>query len=185
MHRKLAGLLALTGLLMLASCGRGDDARTTAETSKKPANSEPAYESPGKPNVQPVDISYRLLGTPAVGQPLEIELTMISSLPASSTGYRLSVENGLVVDPGFNSIESAAADAFKPRKEIVRITPATEGRFYLTVIGSAVVNGQPASRQIMIPIQVGAVGRELQQMGEIRTDRDGNPIVSLPAETPD
>lgn len=185
MHRLKTGLLALLGGLAFTSCGHDGAPTKTAEPGKVPATADSVFESPGKPNVQAVEVSYRLLGTPAIGQPLDIELTMISSGPAASSHYRLSAQEGLVVDPGFDRVESVSAEAFIPHKEIVTITPVNEGRHYLTVIASAVVNGAPTSQQVLIPIQVGAGSRELQQIGEIRIDQDGNPVVSLPAATPD
>ena len=49
-----------------------------AETETVASNE--VYESPGAPNVVPIDVKYRLLDTPAVGQPLRIERLGLSTL---------------------------------------------------------------------------------------------------------
>ena len=62
------------------------------------------------------------------------------------------------------------------------ITPQREGRFYLRVTADVSAGGDTKTRVVTIPIQIGEGTRELEAHGEIKTDAEGNPIVSLPAE---
>ena len=143
------------------------------------------YESPGAPNVVPVDVKYRLLDTPAVGQPLRIELTLVSPLATGGLGYTLEAEEGLSIDAALQKRSYAGKPARTPELSIVSITPQTEGRFYLRVLANVIAGGNSMTRVVTIPIQIGQGTRETETLGEIKTDAEGNPVVSLPAEIKD
>lgn len=153
-----------------------------------PAGPEPvaaAQQSPGKPDLVPVDLRYRLLATPEVGKPFELELTIVSPVATASLGYSLAAENGLLVDAQTASFTVASKPAHTPETTVVSLTPAMEGRYYVHVTCNVVVNGQSMTKVVPIAIQVGQGTRALQQMGEVKTDSEGRPIVALPAETPE
>ena len=171
-------LLAAVGLV--AAC---QDEPTATADSAEPEPVAVAYQSPGKPDLVPVDLRYRLLATPEVGKPFDLELTIVSPVATASLGYTLTAENGLLVDANSASFTVASKPARSPETTVVTLTPAMEGRYYLHVNCSVAVDGQMMTKVVPIAIQVGQGTRALQPMGEVKTDSDGRPIVVLPAET--
>lgn len=179
--RSLISIVVLIGLTACQASDPGADATSVDNA----VQAEAVYESPGKPQLVPVDVRYRLLDTPSVGQAVGIELTLIPGVDASSVGFTLDAEDGLVVDASTMAATFAAKSAMSRETTIVRVTPSREGRFYLRVNSSIAFDGRTLSRVVTIPIQVGTGGRQLEQMGEIKTDEDGDTVISLPATTKD
>lgn len=181
-RQTLRTLSLLAAISLVAAC---QDEPTAAAD---PAGLEPvavAQQSPGKPDLVPVDLRYRLLSTPEVGKPFELELTIASPFATASLGYTLAAENGLLVDASTSSFTVAGKPARTPETTVVTLTPAMEGRHYLHVTCNVLVDGRMMTKVVPIAIQVGQGTRTLQQMGEIKTDSEGRPIVALPAETPE
>ena len=174
--------VAITVLLTVGMASCQQDAPPPAT----PVEAEPmatnGYVSPGKPNVMPVNVKYRLLDTPEVGQPVRIELTLVSSIASAGLGFDLQAEHGLTVAPDSLSRTFAPLPARTPETTVVTVTPQMEGRFYLRVAANVVAGGDSKTRIVTIPIQVGEGTRPLQSHGEIKTDAEGNPVVSLPAQ---
>lgn len=173
--------VAMVAIVSVAACQQQDV--TDVEDSATVAVPESqVYESPGKPDLVPVDVKYRLLDTPQVGKPFGIELTIVSSVASGGLGYSVDAENGLMVDPEFASQNFVSSKpALSPETRTLMVTPTQEGRFYIRVAGSVVVDGVSKSRIVSIPIQVGEGSRALQEFGEVKTDAEGNPVVSMPA----
>jgi hypothetical protein len=183
-HRHAMGVMALLAAGgMFASCQGKAPATETAAQAGEPAT--PVYESPGKPQLVPVNLKYRLLEVPQVGQPFAIELTIESSVDTASLGYSIDAGSGFVVDAQSATWSVASQAAHAPESTVVRFTPVAEGRFHINVNCNVMVNGQMMSRVVPIAIQVGQGTRQLEQIGELGQDADGNPIVSLPANTDD
>jgi len=174
--------LTITAFLLAAliACQQQPDVSEDDATAN---NEQPGdvYQSPGKPILVPVDVKYRLLDTPQVGQPFSLELTIVSSVATSAIGYKIDAESGLSVDRTALSRNFSDKAAMSPVTTTLTITPLQEGRFYLRVSANVLVNGVNKSRIITIPIQVGEGSRQLEQMGVVMTDDEGNPVVSLPA----
>ena len=181
-QKLLTSILIVTGLGAVAACQQ-----QPSDEPSEAANvvADEHYESPGAPTLVPVDVKYRLLNTPQVGQPLSIELTLVSSVANAGLGFALEPESGLSVKPDSRVQSFAGKAAMTPETTTVVITPSREGRFYLHVNANVIVSGVSKSRVISIPIQVGEGPPELETLGEIKTDAEGNPIVSLPASEPE
>ncbi len=177
---RIVALLASMGLL--GAC-QGESA-TDAEPVAPVADSD-VFESPGKPDLVPVNLKYRLLETPQVGKPFDIELTVVSSVDTPSLGFDVGTEDGLFVDTASASYSVSSKPANSPETSVISVTPTREGRFHLRVTCNVIVNGQTLTRVVPIAIQVGQGKLALEQMGEIKTDEHGNDVVSLPAEIPE
>ena len=173
-------LLASMGLLV--AC-QGEHA-TEAEPVAAVVDSD-VLQSPGKPEMVPVNLKYRLLQTPRVGEPFDIELTIVSSVDTPSLGFDVAPEEGLAVDARSATFSVSSKPANSPETSMISVTPTREGRFHLRVNCNVMVNGQMLTRVVPIAIQVGRGTLPLEQMGEIKTDEDGNTVISLPAEPPD
>ncbi len=170
-------LLAAMGLLV--AC-QSEPATETEPLVAAPVSD--VFQSPGKPETVPVNLKYRLLETPQVGQSFDIELTIVSSIDTPSLGFDVLPEEGLAVDARSATFSASSKPANSPETSVISVTPTREGRFHLRVTCNVMVNGQMVKRVVPIAIQVGQGTLALEQMGEIKTDEDGNAVVSLPAE---
>ena len=175
-----ATLLASIGLLVACQGEPAAEAKPGAAVTDSDV-----LEHHGKADMVPVHLKYRLLETPQVGQPFDIELTVVSPIDTPSLGFDVGTEDGLLVDAATASYSVSSKPANSPETSVVSVTPTREGRFHLHVTANVMVNGQMLTRVVPIAIQVGEGSLTLRQMGEIKTDEDGNQIVSLPAETPE
>ncbi len=176
---QIVALLALAGLLF--AC-QGGPASETEPLATVPGSN--VFESRGKPETVPVNLKYRLLETPRVGQTFDIELTVVSSVDTPSLGFDVAPDDGLAVDTASATYTVSGKPANSPETTVVSVTPTREGRFHLHVSANVMVEGRILTRAVPIAIQVGRGTLALEQMGEIRMDEDGNRVVSLPAETP-
>jgi hypothetical protein len=133
----------------------------------------------------PVEIRYRVIGTPIVGQQLALDLQFKSSFGATPyrVTYRVNDETALQMPEAQSasvSISPSAEDELVTQQ--VTVVPLREGRLYLNV--AAVIETADGSMQtvVAVPIQVGAAApREIIENGTVTTDADGNLIRSLPA----
>jgi len=173
-------------MLLLGACEQESTANNNDQLADSaqagPASSTAPRRSPAE---APVDVRYRLLGIPQVGQAVDIEVSLMPLVDAASVGFMLRPDDGVLIEPNTRRFTVNGAIARNAQTRIVSITPQREGRFYVNVDASIVVNGATKSRFVTIPIQVGAGGPELERMGEVTTDAEGNRIITLPANEPD
>ena len=177
-------LIVAPVLLLLSACEKESAAskeQLGATAAGEPSSPTASRHSPAE---APVDVRYRLLTTPQVGQPVQIEVSLVPLVDAASVGFKLRPDDGVLVASNTRSFTADAVSARIPQSQIVSVTPQREGRFYVSVDASIVVHGETKSRVVMIPIQVGTGGPELERMGETMTDAEGNRIISLPAKQP-
>jgi hypothetical protein len=173
----------------IASCGNDSVDKSASEATLSNAAPEVASK-PGAAGGHtaksqgPVSIDYRIIGTPIVGQPVGIELQVITLVesPAITLSYRVNDTTAMQLteaQPASVSLVARKDDA--PSQQQVQVIPLREGRIYLNV--SATVEGEDGSLStvIAIPIQVGVVPREIQDNGEVTLDENGELIRSLPA----
>lgn len=171
--------ILLASFCLLVAC-QGEPAADAEPLTAMPGSQ--VFESSGKPETVPVNLKYRLLETPRVGQPFDVELTVVSSVDTPSLGFDVGTENGLHVDARTATYSVSSKPANAPETAVVSVTPTHEGRFHLHVTCNVMVGGRMLTRIVPIAIQVGQGTRAVGQMGEIRTDADGNDVISLPAE---
>jgi len=181
MKRAILSLCAT--LLFVNGCSNGIE----PEVSAAPADVKTDAAMQRTSKVQsPVQIDYRVIGTPIVGQAVAVELQLRSTLGAQP--YRLSFR---VNDPtamqmpesqsATVSVSPSADDARSSQQ--VTVIPLREGRLYLNV--AAVVETESGSMQTVtaVPIQVGpAAPRKILDNGTVTSDEDGNLIRSMPAK---
>ena len=140
--------------------------------------------SPGKPR-PPISIDYKVLGTPVMGQPVEIELEVGSSIAVQSlrVSYQVIDESSLFfpdTQPR-ERIYTEVADRSK-RSQRVTVVPQHEGRLYLNVLVEIDSENGLFTRTAAVPIQVGTVLAKPQINGELQTDEQGEMVISLPAK---
>ena len=184
--------IILTALAFtLSGCGNGDaeapagevqvDA-SAPEVSFKPG---PASEHTVKPQ-GPVQISYRIVGTPIVGQPIAIDLQVQSVLgpQAVTLSYRINDATAMQfpeAQPPSVSIAPSADSS--PSMQQVRVIPLREGRLYLNVSADVESGDGTYSTVTAIPIQVGGTPvRAPQEHGTVTTDENGEQVRVLQGE---
>ena len=144
--------------------------------------------SPGKP-APPISVGYKLLGEPAVGEPLAIELTVSTPLPGSALSMQLQPKDDLVLGSGQEGrMELSRSASEAPGEERlsrrVSVIPQSEGRSYLVVSVSIPTDEGSAARVIAVPIQVGDLPPRLEVNGRL-TGEGEDTVVSMPAKQSD
>ena len=190
MHLKtLAIILVTTGTL--AACG-GAEQDSGAQATVDVSNAAPSvsftpgsdFSSAGKPG-GPVSVAYRIIGQPVVGQPIAIELRVLSALGTQpiNVGYRINDASAMQLaesQPPFITVAPVAEGDSTTHQ--VTIVPLREGRLYLNVSASVETEEGTMSTVTAIPVQVGEGGREIEENGTLTTDENGESIRSLPAD---
>lgn len=167
----VSSLLAAASPALAEADEKANDNDTLAHTSKVQS---------------PVQVDYRVIGTPIVGQTVAIELQLRSTLGTEPyrVSYRVNDPTAMQLSESQStsvSVKPSARDELNIQQ--VTVIPMREGRLYLNV--SAEVETESGSMQtvIAVPIQVGATGpREILDNGTVTTDADGNLIRSVPAK---
>lgn len=169
----------LTALACLVACG--DDTAETAADS--PTSMSLPADFTAKPQ-GPVKIDYRIIGTPMVGQPLAIDIAVISLVGEQPVSLRYRINDSTAMELTEAQPAEVAvlpnADG-EPTVQQVRIVPLREGRLFLNVSASVAVEGGTISSAIAIPVQVGSAPRQTESNGTVITDEQGEAIHSLPA----
>lgn len=165
-----------------ASAAEVEVATTAPDVTFKPASdAAPA----GKP-MGPITVSYRLIGTPVVGQPVAIDLRVVSTLDDRpvTLSYRINDASALALAESQpqSVMLSAGADEKVRRGQQVTVIPMREGRLYLNVAASVDTENGTMSTVTAIPIQVGDAPRTMQENGTLATDDKGESVRVLPAD---
>ena len=134
----------------------------------------------------PVEITYRVIGTPIVGSPVALDLQFKSALGEVPyrVNYRVNDATALQLpESQADTVSISPSSANEVVAQQVTVIPLREGRLYLNV--AAVVETEGGSMQTVtaIPIQVGAAApRQPTEDGRVVRDEDGNLIRTLPAK---
>ena len=214
-EKRVCVVLVMAGVLAVGGCQsergggaeRGEDVEagspvvraptaggeTVVDDVGSPAGRAPAGEgdaagrSPGKP-AAPIDIRYTVIGTASVGQPVNIEIDVRSTLAdvPITLDYRINDPRELEFDEAqprrveLRTASDAAGSAAARRQ--VTVIPQREGRVYLNVSASMETGDGSMIRSIAIPVQVGGARSEPAVNGELMQDADGETVISMPAE---
>ena len=189
----------LISIALLAACSN-DSADTAAMTeSAADAVDVPTMPSATKPSTvssaatvkpsSPIEISYRIIGQPIVGQPVAIDLQFASMLGPRSFNidYRVNDATALqmpeaqalkvIVSPTVGEGSGGRA------AQQVRVIPLREGRLYLNVAATIDTDAGSFSSVTAVPIEVGPAVQQVQDIGTVSSDENGELIRTLPART--
>ncbi len=180
-------------LLVLSACSDGavtqpaDSDELTVEMTAPDVTfkAESSAATTVKPS-GPVQISYRIIGQPIIGQAVAIELRFVSSLGVQpfKVSYRVNDATALQIpesQPLTVSISPTASKEPTFATQQVMVIPLREGRLYLNVSAHVETDNGSLSSVMAIPIQVGAAVRDAQENGVVTTDENGELIRSMPA----
>jgi hypothetical protein len=180
----------IAGMLLVA-CGDSnvDEKSATVEATVEETTPVVTFAPDEKYNVTakpsgPVRVSYRIIGTPVVGQPVTIDLKVESNVGDQPIKLNYGTNDSTAMVFPESQLQSVALDFIDDERassQQVTITPMREGRLFLNV--SAEMQTENGSLQTVtaIPIQVGAAPRELQQNGAVTTDENDELIREMPA----
>ena len=175
-------IISFLAMLTISSCGNGNvDAPESDATAAKAASATAHTEK----TQGPVQIDYKIIGIPIVGQPVGIDLQVTSKIgPQEMTlSYRVNDSTAMqFADTQLDRVTLAATRDDRPSLQQVQVIPLREGRLFLNVSVSIETDDGTMSSVTAIPIQVGAAPRQAQDNGELVTDEDGEQVRSLPAK---
>jgi len=179
-------IFPVLAMVALTGCGGGDVDKTVSAANNTPgAGSMPGAASNHTVKPEgPVTIAYTIIGTPIVGQPVGIDLQVKSTLgPQEITlSYRVNDTTAMqFAESQAASVSIAAHKDDAPSQQQVQVIPLREGRVFLNVSATVESESGSISTVTAVPIQVGAVPREIQENGEVMLDENGELIRSLPA----
>jgi hypothetical protein len=190
MNRVKTFLAAVLAGAMVTACGGGGEqpARVaeqgaSAETPVAVLTPEDKYSIIGKPQ-GPVRIEYRIIGTPVVGQPVTIDLTVKSNVGEEPVTLSFGSNDSTAMtfpESQQRMVSLAFVDDERIAGQQVTVIPAREGRLFLNVTAHLETDTGSLQTVTAVPIQVGAAPRELQQNGVVTTDENGELIREMPA----
>jgi hypothetical protein len=190
MNRVKTFLAAVLAGAMVTACGGGGEqpARVaeqgaSAETPVAVLTPEDKYSIIGKPQ-GPVRIDYRIIGTPVVGQPVTIDLTVKSNVGEEPVTLSFGSNDSTAMtfpESQQRMVSLAFVDDERIAGQQVTVIPAREGRLFLNVTAHLQTDTGSLQTVTAVPIQVGSAPRELQQNGVVTTDENGELIREMPA----
>jgi hypothetical protein len=189
MNRVLKCVSMVALALAMNACGNateGDAAVDAPAVTAPQLSFTPAADSSAtaKPS-GPVIISYRIIGSPIVGQPVVIELEFASTIGPQPMHISYRVNDATALQLPETQLASVSMAPFQDHErgsQQVTVIPLREGRLYLNVAASIEGENGSVSSVTAIPIQVGGASRETQFNGEPRLDENGETVISLPAK---
>lgn len=125
----------------------------------------------------PLDMAYRVAGTPRVGAAVDIEVTVRGVALEAPRLEALLGDAALAVVS--LSAAVAHADGFSWR---VTVVPLAAAAAYVTLVATARIEGAEQSRSVVVPIRTAAELRA-PTAGAVMT-ADGERLVVMPAEEP-
>jgi len=137
----------------------------------------------------PVDIEYELLGTPQLGQPLDIRLIVSSSIPnlPIEVKYQSLEPSAMSIMPRGGNVSQSFrlmpnAEGIRETDQTITLVPQQFGRAILTVVAEMEGPDGIISTSQAIAIRVGNGAPDKKVNGVLSTDEDGGAIVSMPAD---
>jgi len=132
----------------------------------------------------PVNLDYKILGTPEIGEPLTIEITVTSALDdiPVQVDYRAIDNQALRFMPNSGDGQSFKFNNLSaPGTRNIVVIPEQEGRNLITVTTQLQMPDGVVSFSQAIAIQVGQVQSEGVLNGVLKQDENGETVISMPA----
>ncbi len=184
-------ILVAAGLGTLAACSNGEVTDTTEPEASQPtvAVSAPAvsFTPCEKGDVtskvkSPIQISYRIIGQPVVGQPTAIDLRFSSALGSQAFNVAYRINDSTALQLPESQLDRVAVtpslddEARGFAAQQVSVVPLREGRLFLNVAAELETETGSFSSVTAIPIDVGAAPRAPAENGTVTTDEQGELI---------
>jgi hypothetical protein len=187
-------ILTLCALTALAACHR--DSGTTLVAKKASHVKAPAAPPPklsareqtqdmveaatlGKSQA-PVSLKFQVLQRPVQGQPLEIEIALLPQIPARPATIEVTGPEALQIGAGENQIEFANVEPEEVYRHNIKLTPAAEGVFLVTLNVNLKHDQVADSRVFSVPIIVAPNAQGASQPTGSAAEQAGTATAALP-----
>ncbi len=183
---RCAGLIALA--LIVTACQKADTPTATNELAATPKRRAEIPEVASRPSERsrsvssPIGLRYEILGEPRVAEPLQIRITSQSQVVVREMVLQVRGDEGLSVSPSTANFRLAQVAVGEPITRTVTVTPLAEGSHRLSVSAQGEINGLLQANNVTIRIQVGGAEKLPEQAGTLKTDAEGETIISLPLQ---
>ena len=183
--------LTATAAIVISACGADEntDQATAVENagSTEQAVQKPATQTSGiqAKAGSPFAITYEIIGSPIVGSPVTLNLTVASAFGPTPVeiSYHITDATALMLheaQPESLRAEMTMNETFV--EDRVTVIPQREGRVYLNVEAGVETEQGRISTTMAIPIHVGAVDTSPVEHGELETNEDGETTRVLTSE---
>lgn len=184
-HRVMPSVVALVALVACQAESASVNAVNVTEAGEAKRQ---VIRSAGKV-APPINVGYKLLGEPEIGEPLEIELSVSSELPGATFSVSLQPRDDLLLGTGQDSAMEVSRATIGTDRDFgtelmsrrVSVIPQSEGRSYLVVTVSTPTEEGSASRVLAVPIQVGDLPPRMHINGKVTGEGD-EAVVSMPGK---
>ena len=173
MNRMIVCALALFAISLVGGAAEPDQSWRSTMPIVPVADRRIDRESPSGP----IRLSYQMLGEPAIGQPVEVLIAVISSRHTAGLAGEVYGHDGLIVTPAGFSVGSL--DAGRSAERILTVTPYLSGPLRFSVLVQAEVEGQTQAAQLSVAVDVVGSTAERTPPGTIDVDGSGAPIITL------
>ena len=168
----------LVAVHLIAGCSGTETAGERWTPAQTPFFAKGPTVSPGAPS-GPIGLRYESLGTPELGQPLQIRIAVFSQFPVTALAAQVYANEGLIVTPQNFSV--SGLESQQSAERTLTVTPYLEGPLRFSLLVQGEIDGQLQAGQLTVPVQVGEGRPEPTPMGTLSTDESGEAIISLPA----
>jgi len=183
--------LTATACIVLSACGADENADQAVAVGNADSTEQvvqkPATESSGMQAKagSPFAITYEIIGSPIVGSPVTLNLTIASAFGPTPVeiSYLITDATALMLheaQPESLRAEMTMNETFV--QDRVTVIPQREGRVYLNVEAGVTTAEGRISTTMAIPIHVGAVDTSPVEHGELETNEDGETTRVLTSE---
>jgi len=176
---KLIGLATVASIVLIACGNSSVEEPAESAAAQKKQRATDVIETPAG---APFAIRYSVIGTPVVGSPVTLDLTIASALGSRPVeiSYEIPDPSSMVLheaQPQSLTVEFDANEKFIGER--VTVIPQREGRLYLNVSAAVTTEEGRVSSVMSIPVHVGEVDTGLVEHGEIEFTEDGEAVKVL------
>jgi hypothetical protein len=161
MKSAIVAVLLLAAAVAVASCGFGESG-SAKSVSGAPARKPVAVESEMVAAVSAsraekgwVDMRFALAKRPKVGDPFDVEVSLVPSVPLERLNVRFQAAEGLEIVSGGQTEQLENAPANVPIGHKVTVLAKADGIFYINAVVVADTEKDSISRAYSIPLIAG------------------------------
>jgi hypothetical protein len=160
--------VALIAAFGLAGCGSSSDSASKAEARNKKATVHVSLDPSKRPTADmiagvtlskygpPVELKYELRGAPQAGQPLDVDIAVLSDVATVSRIYaKFQGGQGLELVEGGELTSNEKPAPGTPIRHVVRFVPKADGIYTVSATVGADLPNESVMRTYYIPVIVG------------------------------
>lgn len=177
-------LVALSAAVfsMLAIAAPAAMASDTTHLHTKAAKAKPGYTRvAAKKTSSGVSLQYKLLSVPKVGEPLRISVIFDGVTAAKGANADMKADRELEMVTPFSAktlAKGSSKQAQASNTHEITVTPQAEGLFFVNVF----TEQEGRTGASAIAIRVGDKPLNLPTVGTLKTDANGEKVISMPAQ---